>query len=46
MSCECSRLAYGALLMQPLECKPILGPFSQPLVLTDVVVRVVELPER
>jgi hypothetical protein len=37
MSCDCSRLAYGALLMQPLECKPILGPFNRSLVLTDVV---------
>lgn len=37
MSCDCSRLAYGALLMQPLECKTILGPVKRPLVLTDVV---------
>ena len=37
MSCDCSRLAYGARLMLPLECKTILGPFNRPLVLTDVV---------
>jgi hypothetical protein len=37
MSCDCSRLAYGAKLMLPLECKTILGPFNRALVLTDVV---------
>ena len=37
MDCDCSRLAYGALPMQPLECKTILGPFVRPLVMTDVV---------
>ena len=37
MSCDCSRLAYGAKLMLPLECKQILGPFNRALVLTDVV---------
>jgi hypothetical protein len=37
MSCDCSRLAYGAKLMLPLECKTILGPFNRDLVLTDVV---------
>ena len=37
MSCDCSRLAYGAKLMLPLECKQILGPFNRAFVLTDVV---------
>jgi hypothetical protein len=37
MSCDCSRLAYGALLMLPLECKTILGPFNREFVLTDVI---------
>jgi hypothetical protein len=37
MSCDCSRLAYGALLVLPLECKTILGPFNRGFVLTDVV---------
>jgi hypothetical protein len=37
MTCDCSRLAYGALLMLPLECKTILGPFERDFVLTDVV---------
>lgn len=37
MSCDCSRLAYGAKLMLPLECKTILGPFNRDLVLTDVI---------
>jgi len=37
MSCDCSRLAYGARLMLPGECKMILGPFNQDLALTDVI---------
>jgi hypothetical protein len=37
LSCDCSRLAYGALLVLPLECKMILGPFNRDFVLTDVV---------
>ena len=37
MSCDCSRLVYGAKLMLPLECKPIAGPFNRDLALTDVV---------
>jgi hypothetical protein len=37
MSCDCSRLVYGASLMLPLECKTILGPFNHDLALTDVV---------
>jgi hypothetical protein len=37
MSCDCSRLAYGALLMLPLECEPILGPFNGAFVLSDIV---------
>jgi hypothetical protein len=35
--CDCSRLAYGAKLMLPLECKTILGPFNRDFVLTDAV---------
>jgi hypothetical protein len=37
VSCDCSRLVYGAKLMLPLECKTILGPFNRDLALTDVV---------
>lgn len=37
MDCDCSRLAYGAALLAPLECKTILGPFDRAFVLTDVV---------
>ena len=37
MTCDCSDLAYGALLMSPLECKTILGPFERDFVLTDIV---------
>jgi hypothetical protein len=36
MTCECSKLDYGALLVMPLECKTILGPFERDFVLTDV----------
>jgi hypothetical protein len=37
MSCDCTRLAYGARLMLPLELKTILGPLDRDLVLTDVL---------
>jgi hypothetical protein len=37
MDCDCSRLAYGAVLLAPFECKTILGPFDRAFVLTDVV---------
>lgn len=37
MNCDCSRLAYGAQLLAPLECKAILGPFDRGFVLTDVL---------
>ena len=37
MNCDCSRLAYGAQLMLPLECKTVLGPFKRAFVLTDAI---------
>lgn len=37
MTCECSALDYGALLVLPLECKTILGPFDRDFVLADVL---------
>jgi hypothetical protein len=37
MSCDCTRLAYGARLMLPFEMKTILGPLDRDLVLTDVI---------
>jgi hypothetical protein len=37
MHCDCSKLDYGALLVLPLECKTILGPFDRDWVLVDVL---------
>ena len=36
-TCECSVLNYAVLLVLPLECKTILGPFDRDFVLADVL---------
>ena len=44
MGCDCDKLAYGAELLAPLECKRILGPFEADFVLTDVVFELFNSP--
>jgi len=44
MGCDCDKLAYGAALLGPLECKKILGPFLEDFVLTDVLFELYSYP--
>jgi len=45
MTTECDRLDHGRALIGPLECKTVIGPFTENFVLTDAVLALNTYPE-